>query len=418
MALNDRGFIDNIKYNELKQAIDNGNSYSIKDTLTSSSKVKLYEFKRDSNVSPDLYKDLYREIISTNNEIELEDIAGEFITKSVYDYNQDLIALTLTTKQNSYYTEIFYYKNYKPNYITTDFFFVLDRILADNNAEKRYYSLWIDEDRFGLLLIDKFDAELLNSNKELELYPKNAHEILTTKELDERMLELKKIGLLDHFKKEEELDLAKLQTYKYIQTANLGLLFSIPDITAGFDTETSNYENPYEEITLELAKISRGNFIPTNIEDDYELDKTSSFSFYLNNKKYEMQLNNISDWLDTSFVSLINDALTDQNVEGQFYFIQEEALGQWAELIFLNKKQYNYLTENNWVKLGLSTNAVEAGREFEDKVFEQYKDQIIMRDGKLVKKDEPFNIPIWAYIVGLIILYRIIASKVAPKFKN
>jgi hypothetical protein len=141
-----------------------------------------------------------------------------------------------------------------------------------------------------------------------------------------------------------------------------------------FDTETGNFENPYEEITLELVDISKGRFQPANVIDNYEYDTKSQFSFTLNGSKYETTLENYRDWLDLSFIELINRALQEQGIDGHYYTL--DTGGQDATIIFLTQAQFKEIRNKQLLAvldIGDST-AVEEGQEFERQALEELEE--------------------------------------------
>ena len=122
-----------------------------------------------------------------------------------------------------------------------------------------------------------------------------------------------------------------------------------------------------------LAEISGGKFQPTSIVDTYEYDENSEFSFELNDIRYETTLQNVADWLDLTFLELINGALKENAIDGQFYSFAGE--GQFVVLIFLTEDQFTEIQRGQLLTLlevGNST-AVEEGQEFEQQVLEEIK---------------------------------------------
>lgn len=135
--------------------------------------------------------------------------------------------------------------------------------------------------------------------------------------------------------------------------------------------DVESYKNVYKSAIDSLTKISRNQFKPTQLTDNFTKnlkkgnysDRTFTYSFVMpNGKKYEekqfvkalLKPKNKKDKIayevfdfDTGKLSdLINKALNENNAEGMFYQIfseadEEESVG--PRFIFLNSKQYRWL---------------------------------------------------------------------------
>ena len=150
------------------------------------------------------------------------------------------------------------------------------------------------------------------------------------------------LGLLTHLDKAQ---LAKsIETVKEKENRNLNyVLISFPEVILSFDVELGNLENPYEEIVSEYSKVSHQEFNPTNVNDDFDLQKeTVSLSFNFNNKTYETEFKVDGDWIDTRFFEYMNEVIAENKLNGKFYSLY----GDGAELIYLTTEQYKHIREN------------------------------------------------------------------------
>jgi len=165
---------------------------------------------------------------------------------------------------------------------------------------------------------------------------------LTTKKIDNAIKEYQKLGLLNHLNKDQ---LTKsIETIKEKETRNLNdVLISFPDVILSFDVELGNLENPYEEIVSEYSKISHQEFNPTNINDNFDLQKEKvSLTFDFNKKPYKTEFKVDGDWIDTRFFEYLNKVIAENKLSGQFYSLY----GDEAELIYLTPEQYKHIREN------------------------------------------------------------------------
>ena len=147
--------------------------------------------------------------------------------------------------------------------------------------------------------------------------------------------------MLAHLDKDQ---LAKsIETVKEKENRSLNdVLISFPEVILSFDVELGNLENPYEEIVFEYSKISHQEFNPTNINDNFDLQKeTVSLSFDFNNKTYETEFKVDGDWFDTRFFEYMNEVITENKLKGQFYSLY----GDGAELIYLTTEQYKHIRD-------------------------------------------------------------------------
>ena len=119
----------------------------------------------------------------------------------------------------------------------------------------------------------------------------------------------KEIGFFDHLSEKDFLK-AKKKAIKSRRNS-FWLLEEFPNTIYWFDTEIE-VEKPYKFHTINLSKISHGKFKPKNIIDIYNPDTaTEKFGFELDKDKYETEIDDIEDWIDTSFVDLINESITE-----------------------------------------------------------------------------------------------------------
>ena len=120
-----------------------------------------------------------------------------------------------------------------------------------------------------------------------------------------------------------------------------------PDLLIRQTMLFENQINPFEEECKKLSKISRGQFNPNNIRDNFEEalkleNDTISFSFELNGEVYSKDFTYSSEFLD-----FINESLEDQKIDSAFYEIEDFG-GIWG-YIFLTQEQYDFFEQNIFI---------------------------------------------------------------------
>ncbi|WP_338759601.1 hypothetical protein WAF17_11990 [Bernardetia sp. ABR2-2B] len=256
--------------------------------------------------------------------------------------------------------------------IAHNFHKIVNKFLSDQNSDTRLYFAEKtnnpnrDENEFGIILLTKEQRRLWKykiesfyfSDVKLEEYYSDIEasflstEIhdnrFNTKNVEKIIAEYEEIGLFSHLS-EAEIKEGKEKIKQNEISTYSDILMLFPKQIIFFDWESGNLENPYEELTQEFGEISRGKFVPTNIEDSFwnsieTRKKTCFYSFDFNGKTYKADLRIKSDWLAPHFMELIESAIKENNVDGKIYVCIDDI--QAAGYIFLSKSQYEYLNKN------------------------------------------------------------------------
>lgn len=380
------GLLENATTDEL----DKHNPNAIVELLIKSEKVIVVDEKLfDAPEAPNHYHPLFDLINGINKDINFDLVSLKLETKEdELGDTSEVITVTIQQDHKLYTSELYYSNNFK---IASYYFKVINRVLTDISSDHRLFDVTIfcrdencetnyfhgnkpvDPNKFGIISLTKEQAEVI---QEKDLLPIccNEFDLLKTEKIEQAIEEFKEVGLLDGMT-EEEIELRKAEILLERHYSLNGLIYYFDSLVYAFDAETTNFENPYEEITLGLADISKGRFQPTSFIDRYEYNTNSEFSFELNGSKYEIALQNSADWLDLSFIELINSALEEHHIDGQFYTFNGE--GQIVTLIFLSKKQFEEIKRKQLLDLldvDHST-AVEDGQKFEQEVLEKYLEE-------------------------------------------
>jgi hypothetical protein len=275
------------------------------------------------------------------------------------------------------------------NYLDPDFVLFVNRMLADANRLLRvcpitmycedcdsnhynqdphtYKHMRVDPNRVGVLRLtqDQYDVVW----RERVLWPWMTTEVFSTlsqNQIERFLRDFQDIGLFVGLSPEilnrgrerlfEQNVYDKHELLKSFRRLSNDYHFAL---LASFDLEADD-PNAYLEETEWIGAISRGAFKPsrvwTNYAEVYRADLENSlgdifvtYGFELNGKTYETRLNYLGGWLDESFVSLINKALSDQGVEVQFYAFDNNS--QILTLIFLRPEQYTQIKERRLLDL-------------------------------------------------------------------
>ncbi|MBI2971488.1 MAG: hypothetical protein HYY37_03685 [Candidatus Aenigmarchaeota archaeon] len=353
-----------IKTNELKTPFD---------VFIAANRALVFKTNETAVAPPQHYARLYQQLSTLNNEAVFESFNATFIKVQGYDGEEDRILVSFTANGTAYQTVNYYSENFL---IDSSFYKIMNRVLADKNSPYRFYYVYYrkpssigfettDWHTFGVISLTEQQAYVLREAKLLDI-SYGEHDILSTDTMNNIVATFKKTGLFSHLN-EESFERERQELFRYTYTNPLPILSSFSNVTYWFDAETSNFENPYEEITLGLVDVSHGAFTPMNITDNFTMDEPTPFSFVFDGKRYETNLTSSGDWLDLSFIDLITRALNESKVDGNFYLL--DTGDQSVQVIFLTTPQYETIVANRLLPIVAESDAVERGKEFEEEVF-------------------------------------------------
>jgi hypothetical protein len=175
---------------------------------------------------------------------------------------------------------------------------------------------------------------------------------LTTVQIENAIAEYQKLGLFSHLSS-VEISKAKEKVYEQENVLFRNVLEAFPNVIYSFDAELGNLEDPYAELLREFSVISRGVFKPQNITDEFPSslkNKKALVKFTINEKEYSMELPPETDWVESAFFDLVNQALADNKVNGKFHDLYTG--DQIASIIFLTAEQAEYLRTNKLLLFG------------------------------------------------------------------
>jgi len=233
----------------------------------------------------------------------------------------------------------------------------INKWLANRESPYRlYYAIHPDtteaggvygEEKFGLLLMTEAGFNAWHTGGGDYFISEEKHyAAFNAKGLAHTVSFYDSLGMFAHLSAEEKIAGQRLLEERAV-TSYVEILRYFPKTVVVWDWETGNLENPYEELTRELAAASRGAFAPTDIQDhfgkDLDTKPTTRFGFTFRGKRYERELEMRGDWLDPAFLELLQQALRNAGVDGDWRYCLDN--GQESGFIFLTDAQYATLKE-------------------------------------------------------------------------
>lgn len=333
--------------------------------LSCSQKCKIVDLHSIEPNPDSIYTYLFKEIESLITDFRYSDLKVKLIE---IDEDSDLIEqrleISFSIKGKTYKNEFFHdfkrvrnfkkhHKNDESNKISSNFHKGINKYLRDIEANYRLHTINIKDNRsvygqekIGLIVLNEKQFNFLNTESYF-LSDESYDNRFNSKGVDKIIKDFKSTGLFSHLS-EEDIAMAKTKIESKEVIDFNDILFEYPHTIVAFDWETGNLTNPYHELTLAFSKASRNAFTPTEIKDDFEValekQRKVNYSFMFNDKVYSAILDMQDDWLDPKFMELIEKAMKENNVNGQFYFCYDN--GQETGFIFLDKEQYEFINEN------------------------------------------------------------------------
>lgn len=228
---------------------------------------------------------------------------------------------------------------------------IFNKILTDLQSPyrlheiKSYQGIAVDWNTFGIIALTEEQADVLH-RRDAYISPsyENFDNTLTSTRIAEAIDRYIEIGLLSHLTS-RQIEEAKERVAEQENTNLNDVLTAFPDTIHEFDTELGNLEDPYAELIRECERISHGDFDATEITDDFAAQReTATLTFKIGNRIYSGEFAIHDDWLDRRFLSFIASVAADEKLKGQFYELDSQ--GQDARIIYLTRKQYDYLRTN------------------------------------------------------------------------
>jgi hypothetical protein len=188
-------------------------------------------------------------------------------------------------------------------------------------------------------------------------------------------------GLLDESAYRQALEGLEVEANDPGDNASLMAVLWEADVFLAFDVETGMLPCRHDQLLRDFANSSRGIFTPEAVSqqwpqqspEDFEADYTLQFVF--DGRLYRVQIRNQGDWYDVErLVLAINRALQDAGHAERFYALAVG--GQVAQFVFATPEAAQTLSTKLYLPIDEELDrAMREGKEFEERVLEQYRNQ-------------------------------------------
>jgi len=325
--------------------------------------AKVFDINNYSIDASQGYQEIFEEIKTLLPDTKIKNFKAEIIT-GIEEWGGDLLeenlSISFDVNGNTYSCQSFYdFKKINPETnetleqdtilrISDDFHKGINKYLADKNSDYRLY--FSEKDEIGQVYDNEFSV-ILMTEKQAAAWGEHTYDLLSrenhsnefnTKNIQKFIAACDSLGLFSHLS-QEEIDKAHKCIEELQNRDYQSVLYCFPKTIVAFDWETGNLENPYEELTLAFGEASRGAFTPTNIIDTFEdswKKETTLYSFEFKGKTYQEELPMKTDWLDYGFMKLMEKAMEEHHVAGEFRYCG------YNGSIFLSDAQHEYLKKN------------------------------------------------------------------------
>ncbi len=329
---------------------------SDEEILSHSKQVKIFD---ENDFSADNIQEGYQQIFEELKQIipgfDFSDLKISFEKEKDVKVKRVEIQIEFKSNNTTYKLQDFYdylKEGEKLEFkISSELNSVINKYLRDVNSTKRLHQMsGYKYSKHTFLYLNKKQRTIWEKEGEYSGFFKMNFTFdnqFSTAEIEKIIKKLKKKKFFKHLTKEEYQEGLKNIDYSFINSIE-ELLLKFPKTIVGFDWESENLENPYEELALDFGEASRGVFKPKNIKDTFEetlfKKEKTLFSFEFEDKVYLENLVMQGDWLHRDFLYLIIKAISENGHDGKIYTIGEP--DQYQNFIFLNEKQYEFLKES------------------------------------------------------------------------
>lgn len=311
----------------------------------------------------DSYKYAFNKVAKFYGQIKYSEFDFSIEPREYEDLKYESAVIRFKSKTENYISDNSYSRDYKESTVydklDKQFFRIFNKVLTEQQDSFRVMDIQqTEKNKIILILINNEQRKFLREKEatygtsvdkedyEIEVSKYwNPFELLTKKETQKYFHIYDSIGLFKHLDQaEKQNELLNLKnSFLY---SNESILYRVKDICLGFDWEMFDGNKPYEKAFKEFASITRGEFKPTNIGDDFAFNKKRcKISFDFNGKSYSEIVDVTGDWYSGKFLELINKAVEENNLSGKFYYLPDG--GQASGHIYLTTEQFNYLKSNN-----------------------------------------------------------------------
>jgi hypothetical protein len=287
----------------------------------------------------EVYRHLIKQVSEKVHNLEIKQLAFDTDTNLVWEDIYEVKALATTTHADGKHALSFQLDMVVQDttinnpwqaclQFTPGFYQIFNKRLNDKSSEYRLH-LFADQnlnapgnefDQVGFILLTKDQAKELRGHAQQLFYlsEEDFQNTWTTQQISQAISKLQQTGILEGMDMEavqRRLDGSLIQS-------DQELFACFPGLIVSFDWEGAYLESPYEDLAHDFAIASKGAFSPTLIIDDFKENWNrgrTNFGFTMGGKEYKTKLKVNSDWLDGSFIDLIQSAIKESGANGKFY---------------------------------------------------------------------------------------------------
>lgn len=356
--------IADTKYENLIAAIDQEKIKEHADLLLYCERSLNIDTKDDTNEPKEYLEAIYKKTASLAPELNITDFELKMVFDpknssedededyKIYDFIVSLKSDGKIYKQKSSYRV---HTSSKDKFSISkiscrEYYQIFNKILNDQHSPYRLHQIKFNIDEtypevLGIMMLTKEQENILTRRKTYiipsqEDYKKR----FTTSQIDKAIEEYSNIGLFSNLSA-AQINLGKENVAEQENNNYIEILSAFPNIIYTIPNSLVNLKDSYAELTKEYSKISHNQFNPTNISNIFDKKtKKSTLKFKVGNKSYTKVLR-ISDYfIDSYFFQFIELVAAENKLNGKFYDLHTG--GEDPKVIFLTKKQYDYIRAN------------------------------------------------------------------------
>lgn len=358
--MHQEGLIDNLRYREFIQAIDAGIIAANVDVLHYFDRALVFDCRELPESPEQYYGIIYDRIRSI---VPGFDPTGLTVRQQIREGHGETIAHELVISMwidgRSYTQSVFYAPEWKESLdylgmVANDFQGIVNNWLTETGGEYRLHFVGCAVshneapvtryDRFGVIALRKEEYRLFDRYHASVLQPhaESFCNIQVEGRIERMIVAYKSIGLFSHLSS-EQVDAATNRAMTMNPDDINDVIECFPRMFVDIHDEAADLDHVYVHLTEDLAAVSRGAFAPSDVRDDYVYGESEqvAYSFQFNGKRYEATLFAENDWLDSSFLTLIDRAIAENIPDGRFHNIYGGDIRQ----MFLTTEQYRYLRD-------------------------------------------------------------------------
>ncbi|MDR6762197.1 hypothetical protein J2Y38_002408 [Flavobacterium sp. 2755] len=354
--------IADTKYESLIAAIGEEKIKEHTDLLLYCEKSITIDTKDDTNEPKEYLEAIYKKTASLAPELNITDFELKIVfdAKNLdndedYKFYDFIVSLKsggkIYRQKSSYRLEIVSKDHFSARKIGfRDYYQIFNKILNDQHSPYRLHEIKFNVDEtypevLGIMMLTQEQEKALTI-RETYIIPsqEDYKKKFTTSQIDKVIEEYSNIGLFSNLSA-AQINLGKENVAEQENNNYIEILSAFPNIIYSIPNSLPNFKDSYAELTKEYSKISHNQFNPTNISNIFDKKtKKSTLKFKVGNKSYTKVLR-ISDYfIDSYFFEFIELVAAENKLNGKFYDLHTG--GEGSKVIFLTKKQYDYIRAN------------------------------------------------------------------------